>query len=172
MNFLNVAVPANNRSTQLPFKRPNSVTGEPDVQFQMFTNTDHIAILMAALLKIEERVIKDEKVLRRCNAWYEIMSRDRGRHKKMLSFIKTWQDPATLITFWPEPTGSSHAMTSGTFITLSEKIFKRTDAVLWTAGTLMHELAHTAGASAQTTDAEDSLEFCGFDDVRTKGLPG
>ena len=93
MNFINVAIPANSRSTQLPSPKPFTIAqgfiptepnAKPFITFEKFPDSQ-LGILMAALLKIEERTIKPESVLRRCNAWFEIMSKERGRFKQRIS---------------------------------------------------------------------------------------
>lgn len=172
MNYVNLAVPASKRSLELPAQPIKRANGEPDIVFKPFTDGNYVKILGDALLFIENTTIKDANVLRKCNAWYEIMSRDRGIFKTMLSFERTWKDPATLICFWPNPTGYASAMTYKNFITLSERNFLAKNPVETTAATLMHELAHTAGAAHDTKDAEESLAFCGFSQWQTPGLVG
>lgn len=172
MNFTNIAIPANNRSQVLPTKRSAPRDGQPPIQFEKFTDPSHISILMAALLKIEERLLRNESVLRKCNAWFEIMSKNRGDYKMTISFSRAWNNSEMLICLLPEPPVYVSSYISGNLIGLAGKVFTHANPVVWTAGTLIHELAHWAGASAQTKDAEASLEFCGFDDVRTPGLVG
>lgn len=167
----NIAVPDNPAIKSLP--QPNAApNGTETVKYEVYTNTTHLAILITALVEIQKRVVNDANVLPRCNAWFEIMSRDRGRYKRKLSFQNVWLYPDILICFWPLP-NSYLAMTSGNFITISERTFAQPNAVAAVGGTIVHEMAHWAGADGGfAKDAEASLEFCGFNDVRVPGLQG
>ncbi|MDR3494131.1 MAG: hypothetical protein P4L82_05975 [Ancalomicrobiaceae bacterium] len=169
MNGENIATPQNTkaRHEEVKTKYPGIT-----VKFETYTNIDYLTILARALLEIDNRIIKNETVKNSCNAYFEVMSRDQGIDKQMVSFKKVWESKQILICFWPEPTASFFAMTVGDYITIAEKNFTKPNAVAWVAGTLVHEFAHWAGANQFSTGAEDALPMCGFRDVYTPGLRG
>jgi hypothetical protein len=110
-----------------------------------------------------------------CNATFKSLSKGR-------TFAQIWNDPDILINFWP---GTNHSLLGtaaeandaqtgklNKLITISERAFRKSNPVLVVAGTLVHELAHHAGASDSTSDAEDTLDDCGFSDISQPGLIG
>lgn len=90
---------------------------------------------------------------------------------------------ATQVTIYRHPTAVARdefGLTEGTglarHITLSRNCWglqDRNAAVLRTAATLVHELAHCAGAAGgASTVAESTLQLCGFADQFIPGLAG
>jgi hypothetical protein len=168
MNAFNIAVPANGRPTR-PAEQ-SSQRKDVIVRWDKYQNPVFLRTLVSAWEMINARLINNEHVLRRCNAFYGLKF---GPKLGDDAFLRVWNDAAVLVCFWPGTNHDFMGMTRGKDITISERAFLTTpNPVLTVASTWIHELAHVAGASVATRDAEGSLEFCGFDDARVKGLVG
>jgi hypothetical protein len=171
VNATNIQYPPNTRKGPGPSTNPRF----PGVvfRFEPYTNPWYLRTLVLALAKVQERTIADRSVLNSCNSTFSRL----GGNK---TFSAIWNDPEILISFWPAATGSSWnlppsskigAVTIGKNISVAEWFLKKND-VLALAGALVHELAHVAGAGHHNSDAEDSLNDCGFEDQSQEGLIG
>lgn len=170
--MLNIFVQGNPRP---PGGVPNSV---PDVGFLWVfypyeQGSRSLEIVNAAVALVRQRV-SAAGVLNACDAAF---SRIRG-----VSFSDLLSGP-TVVTIYRHPnavTANTFALTEGLaglarHVTLSRNCWgrrDRNDAVLKTAGTLVHELAHCAGAGANSSVAENTLRSCGFRDVYVPGIIG
>jgi hypothetical protein len=79
------------------------------------------------------------------------------------TFNDVWKDAAIWINFEPRKDRDWYGVTRGVGgkdISISQSAFDK--GKWWVAGTLVHELAHTNGASATTGDADKTLLKCGL----------
>lgn len=109
-------------------------------------------MLKQAIWIIQHNIYKKQV---HCNGYFKRLPKGR-------SFDDVWDDASIWINYDPRFTGNFYGATSATDtdITIYEDAFRR--GYWWVAGTIVHELAHTNGASAATIAAETALKFCGL----------
>jgi hypothetical protein len=115
-----------------------------------YTKQRHLATLQQAIRIIDSRVENSHS----CNLAFQALPGGR-------SFAQVWRDPNIWISYDPKADGTSYGATDyvgGKEITITE--FTLRMGVWTTAGTLIHELAHTNGADGVSHDAEGTLKKC------------
>jgi len=117
-------------------------------QWLPYAAKGHLATLRAAMSIIENR-IKGHKP---CNQAFKALSGGR-------TFSQVWADNSIWVSYDPGKQSKRYGATLGTkHVTLSDYTMKMGR---WTvAATLVHELAHTNGASGTDSKAEDTLKSC------------
>lgn len=132
------------------------------IQWLPFTQGRHLATLESAMHLISTRI----KGSHACDAAFRALPGGR-------SFAQVWADNSIWISYDPTADGSLYGATDsagGREVTISE--FALRMGVWTTAGTLIHELAHTNGADGISHDAEGTLTHCLLPTVEDPNIIG
>jgi len=149
---------------------PNPI-GAPTVfsYFAFAVGSDQLAVVREALILIEDR-ISPEAIIQTCDTAF--------RQIRGISFSELFYGDAITVTIFRSPTFATRndsGLTAGQgiarHITLTPTCFNQTTAggrdrlVLRCSATIVHELAHCAGAGPRPSRAaENTLLQCGFRD--------
>jgi hypothetical protein len=147
--------------------------GITDRWFVYRENSEELAILRDAIQLVRDRVLPDAAVLAACNARFQRLGG--------VSFTDYVHGSEHVVVISRNPTHRGHprpyyGATSGHHVTIAKFCFARRPretAVVTTAATLVHELAHVAGApGGESFLAEAAVRDCGFPDQFQRGLVG
>ena len=103
-----------------------------------------------------ELIVKRSLGSKRCNDCFK-------RLKGGRTFEEVWKDESIWVSYDSRTDRDWFGITDkvgGKEISISQETFDK--GVEWVAGTLVHELAHTNGASGATADADATLLECDF----------
>ena len=149
----------------IPHPTPDGESATLWVFYAYAPDSPHLAIVNDAIELIRERVAAPG-VMDTCNAAF--------RDIRNVSFqdLFTGAHPVTVYKHPTAATADEFALTQGDsglarHITLTRNCWglsSRGAAVERTAATLVHEMAHCAGAGGDSTVAERTLMVCGFQD--------
>lgn len=160
---MNINTPDKNHTGPTPVNDPRIGT----VSWLPYTDDSKLAIVKAALAVVGMRAILTPGNLHCCNQAFTNLP---GK----VSFSDLWLDADVWISYNPNPRRGLYGVRlPGTKeIAISEFAFTQPQPYLVVAATIVHEMAHVAGAPGNTTDAEDTLPACGFKDQYKSGLLG
>lgn len=128
-------------------------------------NSVALGVVRDAIELIRHRVVDAPRTLATCNVAFQ--------HIRGVSFDDLFTSPNRTVTIyrsWDRCGRNAFGLTQGQglsrHITLSRNCWGRPGAagVLRTAATIVHELAHCAGAGGESMVAENTLIHCGFAD--------
>jgi hypothetical protein len=128
----------------------------------------YLLTLWHAILLLELRLIKNSDVLMRCDAAFQGLRYGR-------TFSDVYRDPAVWVSYNSNELLGLHVLTVNKEISISKYCFRpdgswNMNPVVTIAATLVHELAHVAGATSKQEEiAEGILNMCNFDDVYNQG---
>ena len=137
------------------------------------------AIVVAAIEHMRQTILNAPAVLDTCNQRFLAVSRLRRRGQ--INFQSLFVDPEPRITLSHCPgTQKFFGLTLGNHISITDLCFRpqgAVPAVEITAGTILHELAHVAGATGNTSGpghfiAESVVRVCGYPRVFQSGGGG
>jgi hypothetical protein len=138
-------------------------------------------ILLAALERIREAVINTPGVISQCNARFITISQNRPQGPIDFSTLFSDGQHPVILCYCPETRylGATSAV-GGRFITICRLSFVPTPTISAedrVAATIIHELAHVAGATGATTGpghhiAESAVRVCGFPQAFQRGGGG
>lgn len=127
-----------------------------------FDETRHLDILTSAIRLIETTV----KTTKPCNDAFKALPLHR-------SFTQVWADPNIWISYDPKNNARDFGVTNrlgGKEIAITEYALLQGERTV--AATLIHELAHTNGATGTNHDAEGTLTPCLFSDIEDPTVIG
>ncbi len=121
--------------------------------------------LRKAIAWIQAAVFESEKCAKSCDEAFQALPGGR-------TFSQLWKDPQIWISFLrtPDVKTFGQSVQHGRDLAIAYGSFRHGWKMV--AATLIHELAHLNGATAQTTDAEDTLLSCGLADRHREEIIG
>src|SRR5262245_18417027 len=148
-----------NWNEETPNKGPDPVTVHGTGTFRWDLIPDSkVSILSSAVSQVLMRTVSDNSVMATCNTAFKNLPRG-------VTFADVLGDPDVWISYNPNDVGTVLGTTLRMQITLCERAFTRPQPELVVAATIIHELAHVAGApGGLSKTAEGSLLKCGYTD--------
>jgi hypothetical protein len=148
-----------NWHAETPHKGPDPVTvpGTGTFRWDLIPDSK-VSILSSAISLILMRTVSDNAVLATCNTAFKNLPRK-------VSFADVLGDADVWISYCANDLGTVLGATLRKEITICERAFTRPQAEKVVAATIIHELAHVAGApGGLSKTAEATLQQCGFSD--------
>ena len=143
------------------------VTPEGVYTWEPFSTQHQMLTVVLAVKKIVERLLSDRFVLAACEVTFKALPL-----RKTLTDV--WNDPDVWFSF----NSLNHPFAFGTTLQGTKEIsignfpFIFPDAPGVVAATMIHEMAHVAGAPRDTDEAERTLLKCGFGDYFSPEIIG
>jgi hypothetical protein len=141
---------------------PGSFDGITDRWLTYQPGSLQLSTLQEAIQLIRVRILVNPAILASCNRSFESI------HHISFSNLVTAPHPVVVISYNFEHRSHYFGVTEGNHISIAQFCYSRqphSAAVLTTAATLVHELAHVAGApGVPSRAAERTLPSCGFAD--------